>query len=223
MPSIALGLFMVAACPGGNISNFLTHFAKGNSALSVSLTAVATLLSMVMTPLNFHFWANLHSPTAELLKTVSLDPWELVKLVALLLGVPLVLGMLLRSKNEVLAIKISNILKPFSILVFMALIFAALSKNWVILLNYIKFVAALVIIHNLLAILTGYSFAKVMKLNFKDRKTLAIETGIQNAGLGLLLVFSFFDGLGGMALLVAFWAIWDIFSGLALAFYWSKK
>ena len=223
MPSIALGLFMVAACPGGNISNFITHYAKGNSALSVSLTAVATLLSLVMTPFNFHFWANLHTPTAELLKTVSLDPWALVKLVTLLLGVPLILGMYVRSKNEVLALKISNVLKPFSLLVFMVLIFAALSKNWDIILNFVKFVAALVIIHNLLAILTGYSFAKLMKLNFKDQKTLAIETGIQNAGLGLLLVFSFFDGLGGMALLVAFWAIWDIFSGLALGFYWSKK
>ena len=100
MPSIALGLFMVAACPGGNISNFITHFAKGNSALSVSLTAVATLLSLVMTPFNFHFWSNLHEPTAEILKTVSLDPWKLVELVALLLGVPLVLGMLFRAKNE---------------------------------------------------------------------------------------------------------------------------
>ena len=223
MPSIALGLFMVAACPGGNISNFISHFAKGNAALSVSLTAVATLLSMVMTPFNFHFWANLHEPTAELLKTVSLDPWKLVELVALLLGVPLVLGMYFRAKNEKLAIKISNWLKPFSLVVFLILIGAALSKNWDILLNYVKFVAALVIIHNILAILTGFSFAKLMKLNFKDQKTLAIETGIQNAGLGLLLIFSFFEGLGGMALLVAFWAIWDIFSGLALGWYWSKK
>ena len=223
MPSVALGLFMVAACPGGNISNFISHFAKGNAALSVSLTAVATLLSMVMTPLNFHFWANLHEPTAEILKTVSLDPWKLVELVALLLGVPLVLGMYFRAKNEKLAIKISNWLKPFSFAVFLVLIGAALLKNWDILLNYVKFVAALVIIHNILAILTGFSFAKLMKLNFKDQKTLAIETGIQNAGLGLLLIFSFFEGLGGMALLVAFWAIWDIFSGLALGMYWSKK
>lgn len=222
LPSIALGLFMVAACPGGNISNFITHFAKGNSALSVSLTAFATLLSMVMTPFNFHFWGNMYEPTAEILKTVSLDPWKLVELVALLLGVPLVLGMYFRAKNERLALKISNWLKPFSFAVFLVLIGAALAKNWNIILNYVQFVAILVIVHNLLAILTGFSFAKLMKLNFKDQKTLAIETGIQNAGLGLLLIFSFFEGLGGMALLVAFWAIWDIFSGLALGLYWSK-
>ncbi len=223
MPSIALGLFMVAACPGGNISNFITHFAKGNSALSVSLTAFATLISLVMTPFNFHFYANMYEPTAEILKTVSMDPWTLVEVVALLLGVPLVLGMIVRAKNEKLAIKVSNILKPFSLLVFLALIFAALSKNWGIILNFVKFVAALVIFHNLLAIMTGFSIAKLMGLSFKNQKTLAIETGIQNAGLGLLLVFTFFDGLGGMALLVAFWAIWDIFSGLALGFFWSKK
>ena len=62
-----------------------------------------------------------------------------------------------------------------------------------------------------------------MRLSYKDQKTLSIETGIQNSGLGLLLIFSFFHGLGGMALLVAFWAIWDIFSGLILASYWAKQ
>ena len=62
-----------------------------------------------------------------------------------------------------------------------------------------------------------------MGLSYQNQKTLSIESGIQNSGLGLLLVFSFFEGLGGMAILVAFWAIWDIFSGLVIAFYWSKK
>jgi BASS family bile acid:Na+ symporter len=72
-------------------------------------------------------------------------------------------------------------------------------------------------------LLVGFYFAKLNKLAYLDQKTLSIETGIQNSGLGLLLVFSFFDGLGGMALLVAFWAIWDILSGLLIAFFWSDK
>ena len=88
MPSIALGMMMVAACPGGNISNFMTQMAKGNAALSVSLTAFATLVSLVMTPFNLHFWGNLYAPTAEILQRIELDPMELVKLVTLILGVP---------------------------------------------------------------------------------------------------------------------------------------
>ncbi len=227
-PSIALGMFLVAACPGGNISNFMTQMAKGNAALSVSMTAFATLVTIIMTPLNFQFWSSLHEPTATILRTVELDPFTLVKLVVLILGIPLVLGMLLRHYKSELAIKIMKILKPFSLIVFIALIILAFGKNIDIFLDHIHYVLGIVIIHNLLGYLTGFYFAKSMKLNFQDQKTLSIETGIQNAGLGLLLYFDFFYGisglnLGGMALLVAFWAIWDIVSGLVLATVWAKK
>ena len=223
MPSIALGLMMVAACPGGNISNFLTQMAKGNAALSVSLTAFATLLSMVMTPFNLHFWGNLYAPTAQILQTVELDPLELVKLVTLILGVPLILGMWVRNRKPILATKLSKILKPISLIIFLLFIVIAFYDNFDIFINYIHYVLIIVIAHNVLALLTGFYFAKAMRLSYKDQKTLSIETGIQNSGLGLLLIFSFFHGLGGMALLVAFWAIWDIVSGLALASYWSKQ
>ncbi len=222
-PSIALGMFMVAACPGGNISNFMTQMAKGNAALSVSMTAFATLISIFMTPLNFHFWSNLYEPTAEILRTIEMDSFKLVKLVILILGIPLILGMSFRAWKNDLALKVAKILKPFSLLVFFALIIGAFAKNFDIFINYIHYVILIVIAHNLIGYLLGFYFSKGMKLGFKEQKTISIETGIQNAGLGLILVFSFFNGLGGMKLLVAFWAIWDILSGILLATYWSKK
>ena len=223
MPSIALGMMMVAACPGGNISNFMTQMAKGNTALSVSLTAFATLISLVMTPFNLHFWGNLYAPTAEILQRVELDSLELVKLVTLILGVPLILGMLVRKYNSKLANKLSKILKPVSLIIFMLFIVIAFYDNFDIFINYVHYVLILVIAHNILALATGFYFAKAMKLSYKNQKTLSIETGIQNSGLGLLLIFSFFNGLGGMMLLVAFWAIWDIFSGIVLANYWARQ
>jgi BASS family bile acid:Na+ symporter len=223
MPSIALGMMMVAACPGGNISNFMTQMAKGNAALSISLTAFATLVSLIMTPFNLSFWGNLYAPTAEILQTVELDPLELMKLVTLILGIPLIIGMLVRKYKEALAHKLQKLLKPLSLVIFMLFIVIAFYDNLSIFMNYVHYVLILVIAHNLLALLLGFYFAKAMKLSYKDQKTLSIETGIQNSGLGLLLIFSFFNGLGGMALLVAFWAIWDIFSGLALATYWAKQ
>ena len=223
MPSIALGMMMVAACPGGNVSNFMTQMAKGNAALSVSLTAFATLVSLVMTPFNLHFWGNLYAPTAQILKTVELDPFELVKLVLLILGLPLVIGMLVRKNKPNFADKLMKYLKPLSLIIFLIFIIVAFYDNLTIFINYAHYVLIIVIVHNLLAYLTGFYFAKSMRLSYKNQKTLAIETGIQNSGLGLLLIFSFFEGLGGMALLVALWAIWDIFSGLALATYWSKQ
>ena len=223
MPSIALGMMMVAACPGGNISNFMTQMAKGNTALSVSLTAFATLVSLVMTPFNLYFWGNLYAPTAQILQTIELNPWELIKLVMLILGVPLILGMWVRKNKSNLADKLSKILKPVSLVIFMLFIVIAFYDNYEIFIKYIHYVLILVIVHNLLALMTGFYFAKAMRLSYKNQKTLSIETGIQNSGLGLLLIFSFFNGLGGMMLLVAFWAIWDIFSGLLLATYWSKQ
>jgi BASS family bile acid:Na+ symporter len=222
-PSIALGMIMVAACPGGNISNFMTHLAKGNTALSVSLTAFATILALVMTPLNFQFYGNLYGPTSEILKSVQLDPLELIKIVGLILGIPLILGMSLRHKNVVLAERLSKLLKPISILIFAAIVMIAFSNNLDVFNNYVDHVLVLGIGHNLLAILLGLFLARLFHLSFTDQKTLAIETGIQNSGLGLLLIFSFFNGLGGMAILAAFWGIWHIISGLLLAFYWSGK
>ena len=222
-PSIALGMMMVAACPGGNISNFMTHLAKGNTALSVSLTAFATFLAMFMTPFNFQFYGNLYEPTAQILQTVKLEPFELVKLVILILGIPLFLGMLIRSKYDTIAIKTSKLLKPFSIIIFIAIVIIAFTNNLEVFNNYVHHVLAIGIGHNILAVLLGFTVAKLFKLSFENQKTLAIETGIQNSGLGLLLIFTFFNGLGGMAILAAFWGIWHIISGLLLAFYWSNK
>ena len=222
-PSIALGMMMVAACPGGNISNFMTHLANGNTALSVSLTAFATFLAMFMTPFNFQLYGNLYEPTAVILKTVELNPFELVKLVVLILGIPLGLGMFVRSRNEVIAEKLSKILKPLSILVFIAIVIIAFSNNLDIFNDYIHHVLGLGILHNLVAILLGFGVATAFRLSLRDKKTLAIETGIQNSGLGLLIIFTFFNGLGGMAIMAAFWGIWHIVSGLMLAAYWSKK
>nr|WP_321223279.1 bile acid:sodium symporter family protein [uncultured Psychroserpens sp.] len=223
LPSIALGMIMVAACPGGNISNFMTHLANGNTALSISLTAIGTILTIFITPLNFHMYASLYEPTSQILKDVQLQPFEIVKLIVLILGIPLLLGMLIRHKSSHLAIRLSKLLKPISILVFVAIVVIAFSKNLDVFYNYIHYVFIIGICHNALAILLGFLTAKGFKLSFKNQKTIAIETGIQNSGLGLLLIFTFFNGLGGMAIMAAFWGIWHIISGLLLSFYWSRK
>ena len=221
-PSFALGMMMIAACPGGNISNFFSKMANGNAALSVSLTAFATIICIVMTPFNLQFYGGLYEPTNAILKTVELDPFSLFKLVLLILGVPLILGMLTNIYFEETAKKIEKKLKPFSMIIFLALIVIAVYDNFDIFLNYIHLVAGLVIFHNIGAYCIGFYTAKTFGLEKRDRKTISMETGIQNGGLGLLLIFQFFDGLGGMALLAAFWSIWDIFSGLVLAAFWAR-
>lgn len=222
-PSIALGMMLVAACPGGNISNFMTHLAKGNIALSVSLTSIGTLLAIVMTPLNLQFWASLYAPTASILHEVSLDPWEVFQTIAVLIGIPLILGITVSKNYPAIASKISKKVKPFSILIFAVFVIVAFVNNLDSFLEFIHLVIIIVFIHNLVALSMGYGVAKLFGLNVANRKTLAIETGIQNSGLGLIIIFGFFQGLGGMAIVAAWWGIWHILSGLTLATYWSRE
>ncbi len=223
MPSIALGMFLVASCPGGNVSNFMTHIAKGNTALSVSLTAVATLFSVIMTPLNLQLLGASYEPTSHILNAISVSPLDMVQLVALLLGLPLVFGMLLHHKFPATARQMAKIIKAISLVFFVLLILFALYNNREIFMEYVFYVFWLVLAHNILALTTGFSVARLIGLPNKDVRSITIETGIQNSGLGLILVFAFFEGLGGMALIAAFWGIWHLVSGLLLSGYWSQK
>ncbi|WP_299320425.1 bile acid:sodium symporter family protein [uncultured Maribacter sp.] len=223
LPSIALGMFMVAACPGGNISNFISYLSKANTALSVSLTAIATMLAVVMTPLNFQFYSMLYEPSSNLIQDISISPLEMIKLVFLLLGLPLMLGMYVNYRKPKIALKIAKKLKVVSLVFFICLVFIALYNNRVIFIDYIFYVFWIVLIHNLVAFSTGYSLGRIFKLPEDSLRSITIETGIQNSGLGLLLIFTFFDGLGGMALIAAFWGVWHIVSGLILAAFWNRK
>lgn len=222
-PSVALGMILVAACPGGNISNSITHLAKGNTALAVSITAVGTLLAIVLTPLNFQLYGSLYKPAAEILKSVSVDPWDMIRTVVIVAGIPIIIGMILSHYFAKTALRLSKIMRPLSIVIFVGFVVLALANNFSSFLQHIHYVLILVLVQNAMAMFTGFIMARVAGLRFIDQKTLAIETGIHNSGLGLVLIFAFFDGLGGMAFVAAWWGIWHIISGLCLATYWSKS
>ncbi len=223
MASMALGMFMVAACPGGNVSNFMTHLAKGNTALSISLTAFATLFAVVFTPLNLQFWGSLYGPSADILREIAISPLQMVKVVSLLLLIPLILGMTVNHYWPKQARRMGKLLKMVSLMFFVSLIFMAFYNNRDIFMEYVWYVFWIVVLHNLLALSAGFTIAKGFRLPERDVRSVTIETGIQNSGLGLLLIFTFFDGLGGMALVAAFWGIWHLVSGLLLAGVWGYR
>ena len=219
--SVALGMMLVAACPGGNISNFMTHLAKGNTALSVSLTAFSTAFSVILTPLNFGFWSKLYSPTASLLKEISLSYFDVFQTVALILGIPLVLGMYVSNRFPDWSLKATKILKPLSMLIFGGFVVIAFIGNYDLFIQFIALIFIWVFAHNFLALVAGFLTAKSFGLSLKDTKTLTIETGIQNSGLALVLIFTYFGGLGGMAIIAAWWGIWHIISGMTVASIWK--
>ena len=222
-PSIALGMILVAACPGGNISNFITHLARGNTALSVSMTAISTVVAIFLTPLNITFWGSMHPEASKIVTSVSLSPLEMLLNIFLLLGIPLILGMTLMHNWPAIARKLIKPMRYISIGVFGLFVIGALAANWRYFLEYVGLVVFAVMLHNALAIATGYFAGRLSRLRERDCRAVAVEVGIQNSGLGLILIFNFFNGLGGMAIVAAWWGVWHIIAGLTIAFFWSRR
>ncbi|MBJ6371097.1 bile acid:sodium symporter family protein [Sedimentitalea arenosa] len=221
--SIALGLILVAACPGGNISNFITHRAGGNTALSVSMTAFATVGAILITPLNIAFWGSLYGPSRDILRQTAIDPVSVAITVGFMLILPLIVGITLNTRRPDLADRIRKPLQLISFGIFIAFVVLALAANWAFFLQFAGAVALLVILHNTLALAGGFGCASLARLSEFDRRAITIETGIQNSGLGLVLIFGFFNGLGGMAVVAAFWGIWHAISGLGLAAIMNRR
>jgi BASS family bile acid:Na+ symporter len=222
-PSMALGMMLVAACPGGNLSNIMTYLAGGNAALSVSMTAVSTAAAVIMTPLNIALWGGLNPATAPILRRVSLDPADVFVAVFMILGIPLCAGMTLARIFPSLADRIRKPFRVVSFLIFMGFVGAALGANWQIFLRVIGLVVVGVFVHNALALSLGFGAGRLLGLESRDVRAVTIEVGIQNSALGLVLIFNFFDGLGGMAIVAAWWGIWHIIAGLTVALVWSRR
>lgn len=221
LPELALGMILVAACPGGNVSNFYSSISNGNIALSISLTAIATVGAVFMTPINFTFWSELYLNKNQDFG-IELDFWNMLKTISLILGAPLIFGLWFASKFKKITQKILKPIKVLSFFILIAIIALAFSKNIDIFLAYYEYIIYIVFIHNAIALLSGFYFAKMLKLPIEDQRTVSIETGIQNSGLALVIVFGMFNGNGGMALIAAWWGIWHIISGIVMAMIFSK-
>ena len=220
--SVALGMLLVASCPGGNLSNLYAVLAKGNGALSVSLTAMSTLLSVITTPLNFSFWAELYGQSHIGAQEINLSAEQMLITLSGVVFIPLVLGIATHHYFVRFSQRVLFPIRVFSIIILMVFIVSALAANFALFLQYIHLLLLLVLAHNAVAYAAGYSLSAVFGLNTRDRKTITLETGIQNSGLALIIIFNFFDGLGGMAFLAGWWGIWDMVSGLLLAWVLSK-
>ncbi|MCG6909876.1 MAG: bile acid:sodium symporter family protein [Deltaproteobacteria bacterium] len=222
-PSMALGMILVAACPGGNLSNIITYLAKGNTAVSISMTAISTVVAIFMTPLNLSIWGSLNADTAAILRSVRLSPVDVFVTVFIILGIPLIIGQILTRVFPNLANRVRKPFKIFSLIFFMVIVAGALAANWRYFIDYVGLVILAVFLHNAMALNLGYWSGRVARLPERDCRATCIEVGIQNSALGLVLVFNFFEGLGGMAILVAWWGVWHIIAGLTTAFILTRR
>ncbi|QGG42129.1 bile acid:sodium symporter family protein [Aeromicrobium yanjiei] len=221
--SVALGMILVACCPPGNVSNILTHRARGDVALSVSMTAVSNVLAIFLMPLNFALWGGWHPTGDAFLRDIDVTPWDMLSEVVLVIGVPFALGLTVARLWPRVAAAAHTWVSRIAFLGLAAIILVGVAKNWDIFTDYIGVVLLAVFLHDALALALGYGIARGTGLDDYSRRAMTFEVGIRNAGLGLLLVFQFFDGLGGMALVAAWWGIWDIIAGLVLATWWGRR
>ncbi len=221
--SIAMGMILIAACPGGNVSNFISALAKANIELSVSLTAFATLAATFLTPINFAFWGglyvNYYEKARHLNIPIQIDFLEMAKTVFILLGIPLVAGMIFAHKFPEFTRKYKRHVKIASIFIYMTFIVGALWANVEYMPGYILPIGVIVLLLNIQTLSTGYLVGTAGRVPIRDRRTLSIETGIQNSGLALVLIFNpkLFDANGGMAFMAAWWGIWQMVSGIGIA------
>lgn len=231
-PMIALGMLLVASCPGGNISNFITSLSRGNTELSVSLTAVNTAACIFTTPANFALWGGLFLKYYNIsgnIPELAIPFWEIFKTIVILLGIPILLGILCRTYLPKVTAKIQKPFQYLSVIFFILMVVLAFSNNIDAFMKCIKYIFLIVLIHNLLALGIGFLTGTAFKVPYKDRRTLTIETGIQNSGLGLVLLFNpaifgpEWSANGGMLVITAWWGVWHIVSGLALAYLWRWK
>ena len=232
-PMVALGMILVACCPGGNISNFISSLSKGNVELSVSMTAISTAFAPIITPLNFFLWGNLYSYFASVhndIPVLVIPFLPMLEQILLLLGVPIVLGLIFAKYFPNATKRITKPAQVISILLFIGMVIASFSQNFQIIVDNIFYIFFIVLLHNACALATGYFGGRLGKLPIKDCRSLTIEVGIQNSGLGLILLFNpaifppevWHGHYGGMLIVTAWWGIWHIISGLTVAYLFRR-
>ncbi|WP_417457873.1 bile acid:sodium symporter family protein [Kordiimonas sp.] len=217
---IALGMLIVACCPGGNVSNLFTRLSGGDTAYSVTLTTCSSIFSAAFLPFAVLFWTGLYAPTRELVNTIELDRAAFIINTSITLLIPLALGIYLAHARPIWAAKLQRIFLPIAVLIIAVIVVVGLASNMSLLRDFGTVIMPYVVAHNALAFALGAAVGFTAKLGTKTRRALVFEIGIQNSGLGLLIMLSQFGGLGSGALILATWGIWHFIGGFTvLAFY----
>lgn len=216
MPSVALGMILVACCPGGNVSNMLVLLARGNTALSVSLTASSSLAAAFITPAAVLFWSGLYPPTAELLGQIDFDAISFLIQTSIVLVLPLAIGITVNIYGPRLANAIRQPLVWLSSVTLLVLILVGGARYWSEFVSIGVGLLGLVMLHNGLAFMVGNILARLGGLSIADRRSLTYEIGIQNAGLGIVILLTQMGGFGGAAIVAGLWGTWHIIAGLIL-------
>jgi BASS family bile acid:Na+ symporter len=222
-PNIEAAMILVAACPGGSLSNVITHFGRGNTALSVSISAVAAVMALFLTPFNFTWMMATNPATASWMRALSLDASDIWWSLLALLAIPMALGLTLSHQWPAFTAKIRKPLGNFSLVALLVFIAAGLFSQRALLNAQIAPQLLIVVLHNASGLLLGWLCALAFRVAERDRRAIMIEGGMQNSGLALGIIAVQFNADLGMVIIASLWGIWHIVSGLTLALLWRRK
>lgn len=222
-PNVEAAMILVAACPGGSLSNVITHVGRGNTALSISISAVAAVIALLVTPFNFAWMVSSNPATATWMRSLEIDPSGIWVSLLMMLAIPMSIGMVVAYRVPKLAQALTKPLANFSLFALFAFIVLGLLKERSNLTLALLPTLALVIAHNASGLLLGWITSKVFGVSTPDRRAIMIEGGMQNSGLALGIIALQFDNDFGMVTVAGLWGIWHIVSGLACAFTWRRQ
>lgn len=211
-PALTAGLVLVGAAPGGTASNVMVYLSRGDTALSVAMTSVSTLLAPVLTPLLVLWLAGEFLPV---------DAGALFTSILRIVLVPVLLGIALRALLPSLVERVLDALPLVSVAAITAVVAIVVAASSSTLLTVGALVVVAVVLHNLLGLALGYAIARSCRLDASARRAVSIEVGMQNSGLAAALATVHFSPAA--ALPAAIFSVWHNVSGSLLASYWSRR
>lgn len=219
----AAGMILIASCPGGSISNMVTYLARGNVAVSVSMSAMSSVMAIIMTPFNFAFYGSLLPQTRGMIQSIALDASNILLLIITILAVPMIIGMYVGRRFPEFVNKADKPFRIFTFMVLLIVVAGVVSQNIEQLKLFGMMLAAIIIGQNAMAMLVGYLSARLSGLPVPDQRAITFEVGIQNSVLGVSIIMTFYPSMFGMIQIVGMWGMWHLISGLILAHIWSRK
>jgi bile acid:Na+ symporter, BASS family len=220
---VEAAMLLVACCPGGALSNVITHLGRGNLALSLSISAVSNVLALLLTPINFTQLIALNPNTANWVRSIALDPKDLIVSLLVLLALPMAAALLTRKFLPRLADKIRKPLENVALLALLVFIVGALVGQWAVFVKELSRTLPIVIGHNALGLGLGFVASAVSRLTQYDARAVIIESGMQNSALALGIIATQFSADVAMVAVAGLWGIWHIVSGGILALIWRNQ
>lgn len=208
----AIGVILVGCCPGGTASNVITWLARGNTALSVAITSVSTLLAPLLTPLLVLLLAG---------HWLDISVTQMMLSILQMVLLPVAGGIILRRYCGRQVDRVLPLLPSLSVVTIVVVVGAVVAINTDALAQTGWLILMAVMLHNLLGLLFGFLMARWLQLPYADQKALSIEVGMQNSGLGAALAVLYFSPVAAVP--SAIFSVWHNISGPALATWWRRN